>query len=71
MRNTLLAVAVIALSGCSAAGSSNSLSWLAPDNPARYGYRSYDPCIRCGEGWIFLNIDETQSLKERTHAGQN
>ena len=19
-----------------------------------YGYKSYDPCIRCGESWIFL-----------------
>ena len=19
-----------------------------------YGYKSYDPCIRCGEGWTFL-----------------
>lgn len=32
-------------------------------NPNTYGYKSYDPCIRCGEGWIFLNLDDTTHLK--------
>jgi hypothetical protein len=31
-------------------------------NPRTYGYASYDPCIRCGEEWIFLNLDETEEL---------
>lgn len=43
MRPILLA-AVILLSGCA------NTEWLLGNNP-RYGYKDYDPCIRCGEKW--------------------
>ena len=73
MRTLLVTAMCAALAGCATVPATENpwLSWLEPSNPARYGYTDYDPCIRCGEGWIFLNIDETQSLKEQTHAGQN
>jgi hypothetical protein len=50
---------LLAVSGCSTA---KHLGETAFPNPRTYGYTSYDPCIRCGEGWIFLNLDETKGL---------
>lgn len=41
MRLILIFISALVLSGCMV-------------NPNTYGYKSYDPCIRCGEGWIFL-----------------
>ena len=40
---TLIVLALVTLTGCSTL-----------DNHSRVGYRDYDPCIRCGEGWTFL-----------------
>jgi len=28
-----------------------------------YGYRHYDPCIRCGESWVVLPNQEMAALK--------
>ena len=42
-RLALLGLLSVFLSGCLATGQSKT-----------YGYKSYDPCIRCGEGWTFL-----------------
>lgn len=41
MKFAALIVAISVLSGC-------------VSNPHTYGYKDYDPCVRCGEGWIFL-----------------
>jgi hypothetical protein len=38
----LLILAVLALQGC---------AYMQVPNQARYGYKPYDPCIRCGEKW--------------------
>jgi len=40
-RLLLMAVIVLTISAC-----------MGPSG--RYGYKSYDPCIRCGEGWTFI-----------------
>ena len=46
---------IILLTGCSSVF----------QNPNEVGYRDYDPCIRCGEGWIFLpNPSREQQLAE-------
>jgi hypothetical protein len=37
-----LILAVLALQGC---------AYMQVPNQSRYGYKSYDPCIRCGEKW--------------------
>jgi len=29
-----------------------------------YGYKSYDPCIRCGESWVMLPNEEMAALKQ-------
>lgn len=40
----ILLVAVILLTGCA------NTEWLLGNSP-RYGYKDYDPCIKCGEKW--------------------
>ena len=40
----ILLVAVILLTGCA------NTEWLLGNSP-RYGYKEYDPCIKCGEKW--------------------
>lgn len=57
MRTLATIVAVTLLTGCNSLHDINTD--LLYDDPQRYGYREHDPCIRCGEGWIFLNIDQT------------
>ena len=70
MKKLLLIAATLAVTGCASSPYPNTVSneWLKLPNPNTYGYKDYDPCIRCGEGWVFLNIDETQALKEKTYA---
>lgn len=59
MKRALLFATAILVSGCS--------SFDRPD----VGYRSYDPCIRCGEGWIFLpNPSHAQQLADWKQANQ-
>lgn len=58
MKSFAIIVVLVLLAGCNTTGEfDTSYLW---DDPQRYGYREYDPCIRCGEGWINLNIDQTQ-----------
>ena len=58
MRIITGAVLAVLLTGC--AGTTTVVDRLTDyPNPQRYGLRTDDPCIRCGEGWIFLNIDQT------------
>ena len=62
---SLLALCVLVLSGCASSPyptTSDRSAFLLKD-PQRHGYKDYDPCIRCGESWTFLNIDQTQHLK--------
>ena len=47
MRTLLLATLVLSLSGCAAI---DSIDMMAIKK-ASYGYKHYDPCIRCGEKW--------------------
>ena len=70
MKKLLLIAAALAVTGCASSPYPTTASneWLKPTNPNTYGYTDYDPCIRCGEGWIFLNIDQTKDLKEKTYA---
>ena len=50
MKYLILVTVVICLNACS----SSMPEWIGDQNPNRYGYKSYDPCFRCGESWIFL-----------------
>jgi uncharacterized protein YceK len=40
----ILLIAVVLLSGCA-----SNIEWLGQNQ--RAGYKSYDPCIKCGEKW--------------------
>jgi|TARA_B100000497_G_C7367770_1_gene237406 hypothetical protein len=40
MKYALVIVAALLLSAC--------------QSPYTYGYKEYDPCITCGEGWSFI-----------------
>jgi len=53
MKYLILVIAVMCLNACSSSMSSIP-EWVGDQNPNRYGYKSYDPCFRCGESWIFL-----------------
>ena len=64
MRVCLL-LSVLVLSGCASSPYPRTSTITEVDSTHRYGYRSYDPCIRCGEGWIFLNLDDTAHLKNQ------
>lgn len=44
MKTAILSLTLIMLTGCTSVF----------QDPNTVGYRDYDPCIRCGEGWIFL-----------------
>jgi hypothetical protein len=35
-------------------GCSTQSEWNLIQNPYTHGYKTYDPCIRCGEGWSFI-----------------
>jgi uncharacterized protein YceK len=62
---TVSILALAALSGCSTLESVGNHAYeSAFPNPRTYGYASYDPCVRCGEDWIFLNLDETKELNK-------
>jgi hypothetical protein len=57
-------LSLVILSGCASSPyESRGSSIFEIKNPHRHGLRDHDPCIRCGEGWIFLNIDDTAHLK--------
>ena len=64
MRSLLLVVALF-ITGCASSPyePTQSTSAYQINSPYTHGYTEYDPCIRCGEGWIFLNIDDTAHLK--------
>jgi len=52
MNKLFIIVVALSLSACA---STNPLpEWTGSTNVNDYGYKSYDPCIRCGEGWTFL-----------------
>jgi hypothetical protein len=65
---TVVLVALIGLSGC--AGSSGLPEWIGDQNPNRHGYTSYDPCIRCGQGWIILP-NAPQGSNDRAKLGRH
>jgi hypothetical protein len=57
--------AVVLLSACSSLREAGDHAVRSAfPNPRTYGYTSYDPCIRCGEEWVFLNLDETKELTD-------
>lgn len=62
---SLLLLGVFVLGGCASSPypTTSDPTVFKLKSPHRHGYESYDPCIRCGEGWTFLNIDQTQHLK--------
>ena len=60
----LLVVFAFVLAGCSSSPYERTQATSSSESVHRVGYRSYDPCIRCGEGWIFLNLDDTAHLKK-------
>jgi hypothetical protein len=59
MKITVLAIFVSVLSGCA------NMEWVTTSS--RYGYKPYDPCIRCGEKWDQLPNEpfEAQRRKAR------
>ena len=52
MKILVLLLGILTLTGC---GSTGKPDWLNLSNPYTYGYRDYDPCIKCGEGWTFIH----------------
>ena len=58
MQKIFMLVCVISLSACATVETS-----VLPNNTT-HGYTVYDPCVRCGESWIFLNLDETKELEK-------
>lgn len=62
MKRFVIITAVALLSGCS------NLSWIMYDE--RKGYKDYDPCIRCGEGWIQLP-NQPFEAQERRRRGEH
>lgn len=49
-----LVLAALSLGGCATADHSVEVIRDVFGTNQAYGYKEYDPCIRCGEGWIFL-----------------
>jgi len=49
MKYIILLLGASILSGCS-----SSSEWIGIQNPYTVGYKHYDPCIKCGEGWTFI-----------------
>jgi len=56
----LLAVIVLSVTGCSSLSDT-----LITANKHHYGYKSYDPCIRCGESWTMLPNTPMAALKNQ------
>lgn len=55
MKYVVILLGLITLTGCASVF----------QDPNSVGYRDYDPCIRCGEGWIFLpNPSREQQLAD-------
>ena len=52
VRTLVIIMSLIALTACSS--NVSVPEWIGDQNPNRYGYKSHDPCFRCGESWIFL-----------------
>jgi len=60
-KKILLIPLVFALGACSTLQESPV---FAPSNT--YGYAPEDPCIRCGEEWVFINVDQTKEALDDT-----
>jgi hypothetical protein len=57
MKKALLILSLAALGGCS------STEIITGTNNSYSGYKSYDPCIRCGEGWTIMPNEDLYALK--------
>ena len=57
---------VLLITGCSSSPYERARvpNILVLEDHTRHGLRDHDPCVRCGEGWIFLNLDDTAHLKK-------
>lgn len=64
MRSLLILSAVL-LSGCA----SLDIDTMAIKKAA-YGYKHYDPCIRCGEKWTQLPNWENEAIIRRARGEQ-
>jgi hypothetical protein len=62
---TLIVVLACVLSGCALTPEQN----LALKRGA-YGYRPYDPCIRCGERWQQLPNWDNEAIVRRARGEQ-
>ena len=74
MRAVIIATVItLGISGCAsnstnATGSQESIILAA--KKFSYGYRPYDPCIRCGEKWQQLPNWDNEAIKRRYQLGQ-
>ena len=77
MRAVIIATAIIlGISGCatnrvnSTASTGSQESTILAAKKFYYGYRQYDPCIRCGEKWQQLPNWDNEAIKRRYQLGQ-
>lgn len=55
-----IVVGILLLSGC-----------MTLPGSARYGYKSYDPCIKCGEKWDQFPNERFEAQKRRARENSN
>ena len=56
-RTALILLSLSVLGGCA------STEVITGSGNTHAGYKSYDPCIRCGEGWIIMPNEDLYALK--------
>lgn len=64
IRLLLLGLTVLSLGACSL---NPHHEWLLTGD--RYGDRSYDPCIKCGENWIFIPQEPNHATRQAYREG--
>lgn len=64
VKNITLFLAILSLGACSL---NPHTEWLLQGD--RYGDRSYDPCIKCGENWIFIPQEPFHAQRQAHREG--
>lgn len=64
VKNIGLFLAILSLGACSL---NPHTEWLLQGD--RYGDRSYDPCIKCGENWIFIPQEPNHAQRQAEREG--
>jgi len=64
MKTLIICLSILTLGGCSL---NPHHEWLLSGD--RYGDRSYDPCIKCGENWIFIPQEPNHAMRQAYREG--